>query len=54
MMPDIPSSMYFANGHDGQRVFILPEQDLVVVRLGLNGDFSNNDFLKGILESTED
>lgn len=54
MMPDVPSSMYFANGHDGQRVFILPEQDLVVVRLGLNGDFSNNNFLKGILESIKD
>ena len=51
MMPDVPSTMYFANGHDGQRVFILPEQDLVVVRLGLSGNFSNNELLKGILES---
>ena len=51
MLPDVPNTMYFANGHDGQRVYILPEQDLVVVRLGLGDDFSNNSFLKDILQS---
>ncbi|WP_439128557.1 serine hydrolase domain-containing protein [Polaribacter sp.] len=47
---DVPKSMYFADGYQGQRVYILPEQDLVVVRFGLSW-FEENLFLKGILES---
>jgi CubicO group peptidase (beta-lactamase class C family) len=26
--------MYFCNGHDGQRIFIIPSKELVVVVLG--------------------
>lgn len=51
MLPDVPKSLFFANGYDGQKVFILPEQDLVVVRLGLSENFSDNELLKNILES---
>lgn len=32
--PSAPSDMYSCNGHDGQRIFIIPSKDLVVVVLG--------------------
>jgi CubicO group peptidase (beta-lactamase class C family) len=32
----IPEDAYFASGHDGKRVAIIPSRDLVVVRLGLS------------------
>ena len=32
--PDAPEDMFYCNGHDGQRVFIIPSKDLVVVVLG--------------------
>ena len=42
--------MYYADGYQGQRVYILPDQDLVVVRMGLSW-MNENAFLKGIIES---
>ncbi len=52
---DAPENMYSANGYQGQRVFILPTQELVIVRTGLksSSDFDMNLFLKGILSSLE-
>jgi CubicO group peptidase (beta-lactamase class C family) len=32
--PSLPQDMYSANGHEGQRLFIIPSKDLVVVVLG--------------------
>jgi len=32
--PDMPADTYWASGHDGQRVMVVPSADLVVVRLG--------------------
>lgn len=49
--PDAPSDMYFANGHDGQSVFILPSHDLVIVRLGLSSNWDANGLIKGVLDS---
>ncbi|HEX5112682.1 MAG TPA: serine hydrolase [Saprospiraceae bacterium] len=37
-LPDVPLDVYNADGFMGQRVFILPSQDMVVVRLGLSLD----------------
>jgi hypothetical protein len=45
---DVPKSMYFADGYQGQRVYILPDQDLVIVRFGLSW-LEENAFLKGVL-----
>jgi CubicO group peptidase (beta-lactamase class C family) len=52
-IPDVPMNMFYANGHDGQRVYILPDQDLVIVRLGLSGYFSNNNLIKGVLTAIQ-
>lgn len=52
-MPDVPKDMYSCNGYQGQRVYIIPSKDLVIVRMGLKEgpDFDFNGFVKGILES---
>ncbi|MGB1284668.1 MAG: serine hydrolase domain-containing protein, partial [Polaribacter sp.] len=33
--PDVPKNMYSFNGYKGQNVFVLPSQELVIVRMGL-------------------
>ena len=50
---DAPKDMYSANGFQGQKVFIIPSKDLVIVRLGLTDEsqFDINEVLKGILSS---
>jgi hypothetical protein len=42
--------MFYASGYQGQFVFVFPDQDLVVARMGLS-HIDINAFLKGILES---
>ncbi|MHA7056864.1 serine hydrolase domain-containing protein [Aquimarina sp. M1] len=53
--PDAPRDMYSANGFQGQRVFIIPSKDLVIVRFGLIGDagVDFNAFLRDITEAIE-
>jgi CubicO group peptidase (beta-lactamase class C family) len=54
MLPDAPEDMFFCNGHDGQRIFILPSHDLVVVVLGYSPKDRAMDFnllLKDILRA---
>ena len=50
--PDAPKDLYSANGYQGQRVFIIPSKDLVIVRMGLSSmDF--NKMLKEILSTIQ-
>ena len=50
--PDAPKNMYYADGYQGQMVFIFPDKDLVIVRTGLDGNKNHiNILLKEILES---
>jgi len=53
--PDAPRDMYSANGYQGQRVFIIPSKDLVIVRFGLIGDagLDFNRFLKDIVSAVK-
>lgn len=48
---DVPRNMYSFNGYQGQNVFILPDQDMVIVRLGLTKNADVNHFLSEVLNS---
>ena len=51
--PDVPRDMYSANGFQGQRVYIIPSKDLVVVRTGLENEdqFDVNTFLSEVCKA---
>ena len=50
---DAPRDLYYASGFQGQKIFIIPSKDLVIVRMGLTDDenFDFNGFLKEVLGS---
>ncbi len=50
-IPDGPASIFFCDGFQGQRVYVIPSKDLVIVRMGLNGhgEFDYNQFVMSIL-----
>lgn len=52
-LPDAPQDTYYADGFQGQRVYMVPSKDLVVVRLGLASTeaFDFNAFLSGITQA---
>lgn len=49
-MPDCPKDIYYADGYQGQRVFIIPSHDMVIVRLGFD-QIDMNVLVKEILAS---
>ena len=49
-LKDIPDDVFFADGFLGQRVYIIPSKNLVVVRMGYSlSNFSVNDFLRDVI-----
>lgn len=55
-LSDVPKDMYALEGFQGQRVFIIPSKELVMVRLGLTYnryDFDFNNWLKEIMVAVE-
>lgn len=54
--PNVPKDLFSSNGHDGQFVYIIPSEDLVVVRTGLSegADYNADLLLSGIIKSIED
>ncbi len=53
MYPDVPADLYWADGYEGQNVFILPSKDLVVVKLSQSGGnyLDDNKFLTDIIKA---
>lgn len=53
--PDVPKDMFSCNGFQGQRVWIIPSKDLVVVRTGLHEYpfFDTNQFLSELISTIE-
>ena len=49
--PNTPQNMYSFNGYQGQNVYVLPDQDLVVVRMGLTKNADIDALLSGIVKS---
>ena len=53
-LPDVPEDMFYCKGHDGQRIFVIPSKDLVVVVLGYSSKDHAIDFnalLKDIIDN---
>lgn len=54
--PHAPVGVYCAAGHNNNRCFVIPQWDMVIVRLGLDGDSSDmvwSDFLGRVAEAVE-
>jgi CubicO group peptidase (beta-lactamase class C family) len=53
IFPDVPTDLYWADGFEGQNVFVLPSKKLVVVKLSLSqGDYlDDNKFIAGIIDA---
>lgn len=43
VMPDVRADAFWASGHDGQRVFVIPSADLVVVRMGFTPEIDSGE-----------
>ncbi|MCI5083424.1 MAG: beta-lactamase family protein [Saprospiraceae bacterium] len=49
-LPAAPTNMFYFRGYQGQRVFVLPSHNMVVVRLGISEDnYDFNALLKDVL-----
>jgi CubicO group peptidase (beta-lactamase class C family) len=44
--PGVPRDLFYASGSGGQAMYVLPSQELVVVRYGNGGSFNHEAFLK--------
>jgi len=54
-VPDAPKDTYFADGYQGQRVYIIPSKKLVIVRFGISkkGEFDYNKFVSEVVSAFE-
>lgn len=52
-LPDCPADIYFCDGFNGQRIYIIPSKRVVIVRMGLSksGEFDYNSMVKEILSA---
>jgi CubicO group peptidase (beta-lactamase class C family) len=56
-LPDAPSDVFYCNGHDGQRVYIIPSKELVVAVLSYSpkpdGVIDFNALLRDVIEAID-
>jgi CubicO group peptidase (beta-lactamase class C family) len=53
--PDVPRDMYYADGFNTKRIYVIPSLDIVAVRIGEGDDeWDDNAFLKPIVEAVVD
>ena len=52
-LPDAPKDIYYADGYQGQRVYIIPSKKLVIVRMGLTKkkNFDYNKMITSIIDA---
>ncbi len=52
-LPDAPDDTFMASGHWGQKIFVIPSWDMVIVRVAddRDGSFNENHFIKLVKES---
>lgn len=48
---DLPHDLYFASGFNGQRVIIIPSEQMVIVRLGMNKQIDWSGIIKQIIQA---
>jgi CubicO group peptidase (beta-lactamase class C family) len=55
VFPDVPADLFWAEGFEGQNVFVIPSKELVVAKLGLTkgDDVDDNAFLATIIKAVE-
>ena len=46
-LPGAPEGCYFASGHNNNKCIVIPEWDMVIVRMGEDGHPINKDFVYG-------
>ena len=53
--PDVPKDLFFFGGYQGQKVYMIPSKDLVVVRMGIDNSVKTdfNKLLKDIIATIE-
>lgn len=54
--PDAPTDLYWADGYEGQNVFVIPSKKLVIAKLSMshNGEYmDDNAFLKAVCEAVK-
>ena len=51
--PSMPADFFYSDGYGGQRIYVVPSKQLVVVRLGLN-KFDEQRFLSQLVEAIKD
>jgi CubicO group peptidase (beta-lactamase class C family) len=51
--PSLPTDMYYADGYEGQNVFVIPSKKLVVVRLGFTrkSSWGESEFLLNVMSA---